>query len=85
MSAEVFAAIATGDYVREQDRAGRPTETTFRVLEVTAKRFTCEIGWNEYIKQPMRRTYRKLDGRSVGGRIVHWVMPVNFPNAAAMP
>jgi len=63
--------IKVGDYVElvpnvvNFDDAPRPP---MKVIETTAGRFTCDIGFNKYTGHRMTQIYRKQDGRSVGNR-----------------
>lgn len=74
-----FDACALGDKVKRND--GQVGE----IVAVTAKRFRTKFPWPEpqtiWRGDQAEQTthffgdFRKSDGRSVGGRICHWVQP----------
>lgn len=73
--------VMVGDLVK--DVRSSDDHKPLKVVSVTAKRFRCEIGWNEFLRCPMYQDYRKLDGRSVGNR--HHTTFVRRCSAAQRP
>jgi hypothetical protein len=75
-----FDDIKVGDKVVRTTQSDDSNPLT--VITVTAKRFVCDIGLNQYTGQRMRSEFRKADGRQVGGKWKHFVRRVRSPSDA---
>lgn len=73
---ENFSAVAVGDKIAST-AGGNQARVEGAVVKVWPSRFQVEFPPIEgLIAGPWRRTFRRLDGRSVGDRLYSWAWPV---------